>query len=156
MLEKDKGPSLIALPVVSGGSESTAHSNSSIESESPPVKRGYTFGESSGGMPITIQVHRHPAAQAVAEAICSSYSLCGAGAQLLLCGAANCCRMQDLNYTVINAHTKQKETLYLLKDVTGYFKPGQMAALVCSMLGPCSSSSSSTECISKAVGQPNF
>jgi hypothetical protein len=37
--------------------------------------------------------------------------------------------VQALNYTVINAYNK-KETLYLLKDVTGYFRPGQMAALV--------------------------
>jgi hypothetical protein len=37
--------------------------------------------------------------------------------------------LQSLNYTVISAYNK-KETLYLLKDVTGYFKPRQMTALV--------------------------
>ena len=36
---------------------------------------------------------------------------------------------QALNYSVVSAYSK-KETLYLLKDVTGYFKPRQMTALV--------------------------
>lgn len=58
--------------------------------DSPPVKRGLTFGESTGGMPITIQ---------------------------------------GLSYSVISAYNK-KETLYLLKDITGYFRPGTMAALM--------------------------
>jgi len=37
--------------------------------------------------------------------------------------------MQGLGYSVVNEHNK-KETLHLLRDVTGYFKRGEMAALV--------------------------
>lgn len=37
--------------------------------------------------------------------------------------------LQGLSYSVVNEHNK-KETLHLLTDVTTYFQPGQMAALV--------------------------
>lgn len=39
------------------------------------------------------------------------------------------CGVQGLSYTVVSAYNK-KETLYLLKDVTGYFRLGTMAALM--------------------------
>lgn len=84
---------LTAMPAGQAGEATKgldAEACASSDSESPPVKRGYTFGEYNKGMTITIQA---------------------------------------LDYTVINAHNT-KETLFLLKDVTGYFKPGQMAALM--------------------------
>lgn len=49
---------------------------------------------------------------------CAAFELHAAVAQL-----------QALNYTVVSAYNK-KETIYLLKDVTGHFRPGQMSALV--------------------------
>jgi hypothetical protein len=103
------------------------------DAEQPPIKRGLTFGDNNGGMPITIQVSiqshlqnfpallvrwmavtTHPRCQPV---VVQSSAL------------SPVALLQALNYTVINAYNK-KETLYLLKDVTGYFRPGQMAALV--------------------------
>ncbi len=36
---------------------------------------------------------------------------------------------QDVNYTVVNSQNK-KEKINLLTDVSGFFNPGQMSALV--------------------------
>jgi len=92
MPRQDTETSFFELPPMREDA-STPNGSSSLDVEdnsTPPITRGYTFGEGSGGMPITIQA---------------------------------------LNYTVINA-SNNNETLYLLKDVTGYFRPGQMAALM--------------------------
>lgn len=51
-------------------------------------------------------------------AICSYFIFCA----LLL-------NVQDLTYSVRN-NQNRKETLYLLKGVTGYFQPRRMTALV--------------------------
>jgi hypothetical protein len=56
MAHKQNVESVIDLPPVVHATQSVAHSGSSLDSESPPVKRGLTFGEGSGGMSITIQV----------------------------------------------------------------------------------------------------
>lgn len=48
---------------------------------------------------------------------------------------------QNLTYTVVNAANK-KEKLALLDDVNGFFKPGEMAAL----MGPSGESNGCTLC----------
>jgi hypothetical protein len=55
MTLKQNEESVIDLPPIVHASHSGAASGSSLDSESPAVKRGMTFGEGSGGMPITIQ-----------------------------------------------------------------------------------------------------
>lgn len=56
MAAKQLDESVIDLPPIVHASHSVTNSGSSLDSESPPVKRALTFGESNGGMPITIQV----------------------------------------------------------------------------------------------------
>lgn len=53
--EKAVPLTVVASPSSKGMADS---SSSTADSESPPIKRGYTFGDatSGGGMPITIQV----------------------------------------------------------------------------------------------------
>jgi hypothetical protein len=126
-----------------GGGASAVAAAPLSDTESPPVsevlfRRRHTFA-ALGGMCITIQVRARPRRPPAAPACgarpphvrgpCSTLLRCPARHAAVMSTACSTAPTQDLTYTV-PSNAKRGEVATLLSDITGYFAPSRMSALM--------------------------